>query len=108
MNEIILTDEFRLWLTKLKNPIAKATIARRIKNATKGNFGDHKPLAGANGIYEMRIATGAGYRVYYIQQGKVVYVLLCGGDKATQKNDIERAKQLFNVLQRGKNEINEY
>ncbi|WP_409041015.1 type II toxin-antitoxin system RelE/ParE family toxin [Mannheimia haemolytica] len=63
-----------------------------------GNFGDHKSLAGTGGLYEMRIATGAGYRIYYAQQGNVIYILLHGGDKSTQQADIEKAKALWAEL----------
>ncbi|MCB4228263.1 type II toxin-antitoxin system RelE/ParE family toxin [Mannheimia haemolytica] len=93
-----MTDNFSKWLENLKNPIAKATVARRIKNAINGNFGDHKSLAGTGGLYEMRIATGAGYRIYYAQQGNVIYILLHGGDKSTQQADIEKAKALWAEL----------
>ena len=98
MNQIIITDNFAHWLEKLKNPIAKATIARRIKNAVKGNFGDHKLLTGTGGLYEMRIDTGKGYRVYYAQQGEIIYILLQGGDKSTQQSDIEKAKAIWAEL----------
>ncbi|MDD2166952.1 type II toxin-antitoxin system RelE/ParE family toxin [Glaesserella parasuis] len=106
INQIIITDNFSKWLDGLKNPIAKATVARRIKNAVKGNFGDHKALAGTGGLYEMRIATGAGYRIYYAQQGDVIYILLQGGDKSTQQADIEKAKALWAELKQtgGSNE----
>lgn len=95
MNQIIITDNFAHWLEKLKNPIAKATIARRIKNAIKGNFGDHKLLAGTGGLYEMRIDTGKGYRIYYAQKGEIIYILLHGGDKSTQQTDIDKAKAIW-------------
>lgn len=97
-NEIIITDNFAQWLESLKNPIAKATVARRIKNATKGNFGDHKLLTGTGGIYEMRIDTGKGYRIYYAQQGEIIYILLHGGDKSKQQADIEKAVTLWTEL----------
>lgn len=106
INQIVITDNFSKWLDGLKNPIAKATVARRIKNAVKGNFDDHKALAGTGGLYEMRIATGAGYRIYYAQQGDVIYILLQGGDKSTQQADIEKAKALWAELKQtgGSNE----
>ena len=97
-NEIIITDNFAQWLESLKNPIAKATVMRRIKNATKGNFGDHKLLTGTGGIYEMRIDTGKGYRIYYAQQGEIIYILLHGGDKSKQQADIEKAITLWAEL----------
>lgn len=95
VNQIIITDTFAKWLNSIKNPIAKATIARRIKNATTGNFVDHKSLTGTGGLYEMRIATGAGYRIYYAKQGNIIYILLHGGEKSIQQRDIEKAKALW-------------
>ena len=67
----------------------------RIKRAQGGNFGDHKPLANTNGIYEMRIFKGNGYRVYYAQQGDTLYLLLIGGSKDSQTNDISKACTLW-------------
>lgn len=87
------TDQFIEWLSALRNPIAKAAVAARIKRAEKGNFGDHKSVG--DGVFEMRIATGAGYRVYYAQSGDIIYLLLHGGDKSTQPTDIEKAKTLW-------------
>ncbi|OOH92386.1 hypothetical protein BMT54_00330 [Pasteurellaceae bacterium 15-036681] len=95
INQIIISENFAHWLCDLKNPIAKATVSRRIKNAAKGNFGDHKLLTGTGGVYEMRIDTGKGYRVYYAQQGEVIYILLHGGDKSKQQSDIEKASALW-------------
>ena len=75
MIDINQTEQFRRWLHKLKDPLGKVGILARI-----GNFGDHKPLANTNGIYEMRIFKGNGYRVYYAQQGDTLYLLLiCSG-----------------------------
>lgn len=92
-NKIKTTEEFDNWLLNLKNKIAKMAIIKRIDRARRGNFGDHKPLGG--GLYEMRIATGAGYRVYYIQSGSTLYFLLCGGDKSTQQADINKARSMI-------------
>ena len=97
-NQIIISENFADWLKGLKNPIARATVARRIKNATNGNFGDHKLLAGTGGVYEMRIDTGKGYRVYYAQQGDVIFILLHGGDKSKQQHDIDKASALWAEL----------
>ncbi|MDH2997544.1 hypothetical protein A1D22_07395 [Pasteurellaceae bacterium LFhippo2] len=93
------TAIFKDWVKSLKNPIAKSAIAARIKRAEKGNFGDHKNIG--NGIWEMRITVGAGYRIYYAQQGVVIYLLINGGDKSTQQKDIEKAKLLWAALQQG-------
>ncbi|NTW84284.1 MAG: type II toxin-antitoxin system RelE/ParE family toxin [Chlorobiaceae bacterium] len=90
MNTILRSSEFDTWLKKLKDLKAKARIFSRIDNAVLGNFGDCKPAG--DGISEMRIDAGPGYRVYFTQTGNTVYLLLAGGDKSTQDKDIARAK----------------
>lgn len=65
----------------------------RILSAEKGNFGDCAPVG--VGISEMRVHFGPGYRLYYARRGRVMYLLLCGGDKSTQKRDIKRAKDIL-------------
>lgn len=92
MNELNETEEFSGWLAKLKDPIGKASIIRRIKRARKGNFGDHESVGG--NVSEMRLFTGPGYRLYYTMVEDQVYWLLVGGDKSTQDKDIERAKEM--------------
>ncbi len=96
MNTFLVTDEFDAWLTQLRDPVAKARIAVRIRSAELGNFGDCEPVG--EGVSEMRIHVGAGYRLYYTRRGSVVYLLLCGGDKSSQKRDIKRAKALLKTL----------
>lgn len=76
------------WLRKLRDVQAKAAIIRRL-NRLEGNFGDFKPLR--EGVHELRIDVGPGYRVYYVRSGKTVILLLCGGTKRTQDADIDRA-----------------
>ncbi|WGE85335.1 type II toxin-antitoxin system RelE/ParE family toxin [Actinobacillus equuli] len=92
------TQIFKYWLKTLKNPIARITIARRIERANFGNFGDHKALGA--GLWEMRIDTGAGYRVYYAQKGECIYLLLSGGDKSSQAKDIEKARTIWTEIQK--------
>lgn len=96
MNTLIRTSEFDAWLLSLRDPIALARIAQRLDAMVTGNFGDCEPVGG--GISEMRIHTGAGYRVYFTRRGEVVYLLLCGGTKAGQTRDIKRAKQMLKLL----------
>ena len=81
-----LIDE---WLRKLRDMQAKVAIIRRLNRLEQGNFGDCKPLR--EGVFELRIGVGPGYRVYYAQAGKTVMLLLCGGAKRTQSADVDRA-----------------
>jgi putative addiction module killer protein len=92
MFEIQKTDEFDKWLSGLADQSAQARIASRIERLGLGNRGDVKPVGA--GISEMRIPYGPGYRVYFKQTGKIIILLLCGGDKSTQGKDIKRAKQI--------------
>lgn len=96
MNQIQKTGLFTKWLLSLKDTLAKVAIIKHIERATQGNFGDHKSVG--EGVYEMRITVGAGYRVYYGQQGKTLYLLLCGGNKASQEADIMKAKLMWQQL----------
>ena len=85
-------DSFNDWLRSLRDIRAKVAIVRRIDRAGLGNFGDHKAVG--EGVSEMRIDIGQGYRVYYtIRQQRIVF-LLCGGNKVTQSDDIKRAIKL--------------
>ncbi len=77
------------WLRKLRDVQAKTAIIRRLNRLEQGNFGDFKPLR--DGVYELRMNIGPGYRVCYAQSGKTVLLLLCGGTKKTQDTDITRA-----------------
>lgn len=97
MNSFLRTPEFDQWLSKLRDPIAKARIIARIRSAEAGNFGDCEPVG--EGISEMRIHVGPGYRAYYCRRGKVAYLLLCGGDKRSQKRDIREAKRIAGELE---------
>jgi putative addiction module killer protein len=82
-------DVFDDWLSELDDPRAQAKITTRINRLAAGNFGDCKPLG--QGVYELRIDWGPGYRVYYAMLGRACVLLLCGGDKRKQSSDIERA-----------------
>jgi putative addiction module killer protein len=87
---------FADWLDSLKDIIGKARIIARLRAAEHGNFGDCEPVGGA--VYEMRVYYGPGYRMYFTRRGEVVYLLLVGGDKSTQKRDIKRAIQMAQNL----------
>ncbi|QDL38336.1 type II toxin-antitoxin system RelE/ParE family toxin [Rhodoferax sediminis] len=89
MFEIIKTETFEHWLLDLKDRMARFRIQARVDRLASGNTGDFKPLR--NGISELRIDFGPGYRVYFMRSGPLVIVLLAGGDKRTQDADIERA-----------------
>jgi putative addiction module killer protein len=89
MIEIIQSDEFKAWHDGLRDKLARARITARIRLAEHGNFGDWKPLR--DGVSEMRIDVGPGYRLYFTRHGNTVVVLLCGGDKRKQDADIARA-----------------
>lgn len=82
------TDHFDRWLKSLRDVTAKA----RIERLVLGNAGDVRPVG--EGISELKVDYGPGYRVYYVRYGEIVIILLCGGDKRTQRRDIETAKRL--------------
>lgn len=96
MNTIIRTEAFDKWLSKLKDFRGKARIIERIRSAERGNFGDVNAVG--QGVSEMRIHFGPGYRIYFTRVGDVVYVLLCGGTKRKQQRDIDKAKALAKLL----------
>lgn len=92
MLEVLKTDEFDRWLSNLEDERAKTKIASRIARLSFGNAGDVKPVG--DGVSEMRVHHGPGYRVYCKQTGRTIIVILCGGDKSTQDRDIKRAKEM--------------
>jgi len=89
MIQIEVTNEFDKWLKGLRDLQARARIFERIRRLRGGNPGDVKPVG--KGVSEMRISYGPGYRLYYTQHGDSLIILLCGGDKSSQKEDIARA-----------------
>ena len=89
MIQIEVTDEFDKWLKGLRDLQAKERIFERIRRLRDGNAGDVRPVG--KGVSEMRISYGPGYRLYYAQRGHALVILLCGGDKSSQKTDIARA-----------------
>jgi len=96
MIALIRSSDFDEWLTKLADAKAKARILARLRSATFGNFGDCEPVG--EGVFEMRVHVGPGYRLYLVRTGSVIYVLLTGGDKSSQKRDITRAKAIARGL----------
>lgn len=96
MNIFLRSKEFDTWLSALKDKLGRARIIHRIRSAEHGNFGDCEPVG--EGVSEMRIHFGPGYRVYYTRRGEVIYLLLLGGDKSTQKRDIKHAIEMARAL----------
>ena len=92
MVEVRQTKLFAKWLAGLKDRRAQTAIAKRIRRIEGGLPGDVKPVG--EGVSEARIHINAGYRLYFVQRGKTVVILLCGGDKSTQAADIAKAKEM--------------
>lgn len=92
------TDEFHHWLGSLTDRRTMARIIDRLKRASNGNFGDVKPAG--SGVSELRIDYGPGYRVYFFRRGKELVILLCGGDKKSQRADIARAVRMKEEIER--------
>lgn len=96
MIEIRQTIEYARWFGALRDRTAKARIDIRLRRLSLGNPGDAKPVG--DGISELRIDYGPGYRIYYVRQGSMLVVLLAGGDKSSQERDIRLAKELARDL----------
>jgi putative addiction module killer protein len=92
MLEVRQTEAFSTWFAKLKDLNARSRILTRLRRLELGNPGDTKAVG--NGIRELRVNCGPGYRVYYVNRGNTIVILLCGGDKSTQVEDIKSAKAL--------------
>lgn len=97
MLEAYQTDEFARWLRKLKDRNAKARIQARIDRMELGNFGDVEPVG--EGVSELRIFYGAGYRIYFTRRSSIIVILLTGGDKSSQAKDIKKALELARQLE---------
>jgi len=98
MNIFERSDEFDVWLINLKDKVGRARIVHRIRSAEHGNFGDCEPVGG--GVSEMRVHVGPGYRTYFTRRGDVVYLLLLGGEKSSQKRDIKRAIEMAQAIEK--------
>lgn len=92
-----MTEVYRDWINALKDRVGRARIQVRVDRLVHGNPGKHRNLTA--GISELKIDFGPGYRVYYTERGGDVIILLAGGDKATQRQDIKAAKALARNLQ---------
>jgi putative addiction module killer protein len=93
MLELKQTEQFQKWRTRLKDERTRAMIASRLDRLAYGHSGDAAPVG--EGISELRIHYGPGYRIYFHQQGNTAVILLCGGNKSTQTKDIKAAKRLL-------------
>ncbi|MFT0547542.1 type II toxin-antitoxin system RelE/ParE family toxin [Allopusillimonas ginsengisoli] len=96
MKSVFTTEVFDAWFAELRDKMAKRQIQAMIRRVELGNFGDCEPVG--EGVSEMRIHPGPGYRVYFAQQGVEIVILLAGGDKSTQKKDIKIALEIAREL----------
>ncbi|MCQ2097989.1 MAG: type II toxin-antitoxin system RelE/ParE family toxin [Fibrobacter sp.] len=99
MYQVKKTEQFIKWLKNLRDVYAKSRINNRLKHVELGNLGDSKSVG--DGVFEMRIDYGPGYRLYYMNVNGEVIFLLIGGDKSTQQRDIEKAKEIKKELNNG-------
>jgi putative addiction module killer protein len=93
---IEMTQAFASWLGGIQDQRTRLRIVARLRQATAGNFGDWKPIEGA--LSEMRLKIGPGFRLYFTRRGRVLILMLAGGDKSSQSRDIEKAKRLLEEL----------
>ena len=98
MYEIRKTEEFDGWLKEIRDSVTQKRLLARLRKVSLGSLGDVSPIA--NGIWEMREHFGVGWRMYYIQHGRIVLLMLGGGSKATQTSDIERVKKRLENLEK--------
>ncbi len=92
MLKVVESQTYQTWVSSLKDREGRARITDRIKRLASGNFGDTRSVG--DGVQELRMHFGPGYRVYFLRQGETIVVLLSGGGKSTQARDIKRAKEL--------------
>lgn len=96
MYQLQSTEIFDQWLRNLRDRKGRARILARLESVQLGNLGDVKAVG--DGVREMRLDVGPGYRVYFAQRGRVLLLLLCGGDKSTQARDIGKARRILRDL----------
>jgi putative addiction module killer protein len=97
MYSILQTEEFTAWLSSLKDGMTRLRLARRLEKAQAGNLGDVRAVG--TGVWEMREFFGPGWRMYYVQRGQELLIMLGGGDKSTQQADIAKAQALAAQLE---------
>jgi putative addiction module killer protein len=96
MYDVEVTGEFENWLGNIQNSKTQKVIVKRIRTISLGSLGETRPLEG--GLFEAKIRYGSGFRLYFVNKGTKTIVLLCGGDKSTQKQDINRAREMAKEL----------
>ena len=96
MFEVQQTSVYQSWFASLRDEVAQSRINIRIRRLSLGNMGDVRAVG--EGVSELRVHHGPGYRIYFVRRGKTLALLLCGGDKSTQPRDIARAKDLARAL----------
>ena len=96
MYDVETTEEFDMWLHNLQDISMRGFITKRITIMSSGSLGETRSLGG--GLFEAKIRRGPGYRLYFVNKGNRIIVLLCGGEKSTQDRDIKRAKELAKEL----------
>ena len=92
MYKVLQTETYKKWFKKLRDNVAKYALGQRIERLKSGNFGDSKSVG--DGVFELRVDVGKGYRVYFTNKGDEIVILLVGGDKSTQDEDIKTAKKM--------------
>lgn len=97
MYEVQQTPVYSVWFRSLRDRVMQGRIVTRIDRVALGNFGDAKPVG--DGVHELRMTFGPGYRVYFTRRGERIILLLCGGDKGSQARDVARAKLLAAELE---------
>ena len=96
MYKVLQTETFKKWFGRLRDDIAKFAIGQRIERIKNGNFGDTKSVG--DNVFELRVKVGKGYRVYFMNRGKKIVILLVGGNKTSQDSDIKIAKKMAKDL----------
>ena len=97
MYTLLQTEEFQEWLDALSDKRAQIRLAARLRQAEAGNLGDWVPVGGP--VSELRVDFGPGYRLYFTRRGKILIIMLAGGDKSTQRRDIKRAQRIASELE---------
>jgi putative addiction module killer protein len=92
MYDIETTQAFDYWLESIRDRKTRMVIVKRIRSMAQGSLGETRPLA--DGLFEAKIRYGPGFRLYFVNKGTKIIVLLCGGDKSTQKRDIVQAREM--------------